>query len=268
MASRYKWLIAAGCLATLGFTTSPSKAQTIVATYQFNNTLAANEAGKPALVSVDPLGLNQFETAMVDGNSQRVFHWNGNGNPATEQAGLSLDATGLVQYENYSVEMTFEFLEASQFGNGWRRIIDTQNRQSDNGFYVEPGNRLQVYPVVTGNTIFTTPSFHHVFLTNYVNGGTREVKAYLDGNLELTSNTDQLNLDQPDNPGHLLNFFLDNVVSNAPNEYADGRIGFLRIYDGIVVPTQGVPEPGSTALFGGVIAIGGMLLKRRFQKKH
>ena len=64
--------------------------------------------------------------------------------------------------------MTFEFTQAAAFGGGWRRIVDTQNRQSDNGFYVDPGNRLQVYPVVTGSTIFTTPGFHDVVLTNFV----------------------------------------------------------------------------------------------------
>src|SRR5262249_4654619 len=119
---------------------------TPVATYRFNNSLAAEEPGAPSLVSVDPLGRNGFEDATVDGVPTRVFHWQGTANPPTQQAGLTLDATGLVQYNNYSVELVFEFLEAAQAGGGWRRVMDTQNRQSDNGFYVEPGNRLQVYP--------------------------------------------------------------------------------------------------------------------------
>jgi hypothetical protein len=205
-----------------------------VATYTFNNTLAAVEAGAPALVSVDPLGLNQFEMASVNGVNQPVFHWDGSGDNPLNNAGLKLDTTGLVDYENYSVEMVFEFLERAQFGGGWRRIMDTQNRQSDNGFYVEPGNRLQVYSVVTGSTLFMTPGFHHVLLTNFVVGGTREVKAYLDSGLELTSSTDQLNLDNSNNPGHLLQFFLDNTAGPAELEYADGRIAYLRIYNGVV----------------------------------
>jgi hypothetical protein len=221
-----------------------------VATYNFSNTLNANEAGAPSLVSVNPLGLNGFESAVVNGHSQTVFHWNGTGSPASQQAGLQLNATGLVQYNNYSVELIFEFLEPSQFGGGWRRILDTQNRQSDNGFYVEPGNHLQVYPVVTGSTLFTTPGFHDVLLTNFVVGGQREVKAYLDGVLQLTSDTDQLNLDNANNPGHLLNFFLDNLAGPAQNEFADGRIAFLQLSDGIVVPGPrvGVPQPPTLAL--------------------
>jgi len=88
--------------------------------------------------------------------------------------------------------------------------------------------------VVTGDTLFTTPGFHHVLLTNYVVEGTREVKAYLDSGLELTSGTDQLNLDNENNPGHLLHFFLDNVAGPAQQEFADGRLAYLRIFNGVV----------------------------------
>ena len=94
---------------------------------------------------------------MVDGTPQPVFHWFGKGDSPATHAGLVLDAIGLVGYDNYSIEMTFEFLDIAAFGGGWRRIVDTQTRQSDNGFYVDPDNFLQVYPVVTGSTVFTTP---------------------------------------------------------------------------------------------------------------
>ena len=235
---------------------SSASAQTLVASYSFNDSLAANQAGKPSLVSVNPLGLNTFETAVVNGASQRVFHWNGDGATPTNNAGLRLDATGLVSYDNYSIQMTFEFLQAAAFGGGWRRVVDTQNRQSDNGFYVDPGNRLQVYPVVTGSTLFTTPGFHDVIHTNFVVGGVREVKAYLDGNLEVVSDTDQLNLDNANNPGHLLHFFLDNLAGPAQQEFADGRIAALAIYDGIVIPSA-IPEPETVALMlVGLAAVG------------
>ena len=233
-------LVALAALSSAGIVS----AATVVATYNFNDTLSANELGAPSLTSVDPLGLNAFENAVVNGNAQRVFHWQGSGDDPTKNGGLMLDATGLLSYDNYSIEMTFEFLADAQFGGGWRRIVDTQNRQSDNGFYVDPSNFLQVYPVATGTTVFTTPGFHRVVLSNFVQNGQREVKAYLDGTLELTSNTDQLNLDNANNPGHLLHFFLDNLAGPAQQEYADGRIAFLRLYDGIIV----VPEPESYAL--------------------
>jgi hypothetical protein len=238
------------------------QAQTAVATYKFNNSLAAEEGGVPSLVAIDPLGLNSFETAIVNGSSQQVYRWDGNGADPITHAGLLLDATGLVPYDNYSIEMIFEFTEHAQFGGGWRRIVDTQNRQSDNGFYVAPENVLEVYPVVDGVNEFTTSEFHHVVLTNYVIGGTKEVKAYLDGVLELTSDTDQLNLDNANNPGHLLNFFADNLVGGAEHEFADGRIAYLRLYSGIITPTD-VPEPGSIGLLAGFAVAGTLAFRRR-----
>ena len=273
-----KALYSLACLAaSLGISATGATAASLVATYTFNDTLAASEASAPTLVSIDPLGLNGFETALVNGQSQRVFRWSGNGSSPTLNAGLSLDATGLVAYDNYSVEMTFEFKSLAAYGSGWRRIMDTQNRQSDNGFYVSPGNTLQVYPVVTGSTLFTTPGFHNVVLTNFVVGGVREVKAYLDGNLELVSNTDQLNLNNANNPGHLLHFFIDNLAGPAQLEFADGRIASLRLYDGIVIPSVPVPDPpdpGSVAvpepssvLSLGIVALAGTILKCYTKRK-
>ncbi|OQW75250.1 MAG: hypothetical protein BVN35_09115 [Proteobacteria bacterium ST_bin11] len=235
-------------IAAIILASGSANAAVLVATYTFNDTLAGDGVSAPTLVSIDPLGLNGFETAIVNGQSQRVFRWNGDGSDSTLNAGLQLDATGLVAYNNYSVELTFEFLESAAFGGGWRRIMDTQNRQSDNGFYVAPENTLNVYPEITGSSIFTTPGFHNVVLTNFVVNGVQEVKAYLNGNLEMVSNTDQLNLDNANNPGHLLQFFVDNLVGPAQNEFADGRIASLRIYDGVIVPSQ-IPLPGGFLLF-------------------
>lgn len=252
------------------FVSGAASAAVLVASYGFNDSLAADQAGVASLVAIDPTGANQFETAVVNGNTQRVYTWGGVGSSPSTQGGFSLDTTGLLSYDNYSVEMVFRFNELAQFGGGWRRIIDTQNRVSDNGFYVAPGNVLEVYPVVDGSTVFTTGDFHTVVLTNFVVNGVREVKAYLDGVLELESNTDQLNLDNANNPGHLLNFFVDNYV-DAPQEWAAGSIASLRVYDGIIVPSS-VPEPASAALvllalagLAGASRLGASRLGRRVQ---
>ncbi|MEI6069140.1 MAG: hypothetical protein WCP96_17525 [Methylococcaceae bacterium] len=235
----------------------------LVASYSFNNSLAADSGSAPNLVSIDPLNKNSFETAIVNGVTQTVFRWSGDGSSPTLHAGLSLDATGLVAYDNYSVELRFEFLDQAAFGSGWRRIIDTQNRQSDNGFYVSPQNTLQVYPVVSGSTTYTTPGFHDVVLTNFVVNGVREVKAYLDGNLELVSNTDQLNLDNSNNPGHLLYFFADNLAGPAQLEFADGRIASLKLYDGVIT----VPVPAALWLFSSALVGLGAIGKTRNTKR-
>ena len=231
--------------AAIGFSGAGSAA-VLVASYGFNNTLGADQSGVASLVAVDPMGAARFQTALVNGQNQHVYTWGGSGSSPTLQGGLSLDATGLTSYDNYSLEMVFRFNELAQF-SVWRRIVDTQNRQSDNGFYVDPNNVLQVYPVVSGATVFTTGDFHNVVMTNFVVNGVREVKAYLDGVLELQSNTDQLNLDNLNNPGHLLHFFVDNLAGPAQLEWAAGSIASLKVYDGIIVP-NGVPEPTSAAL--------------------
>lgn len=265
-----------GAMTILPGTIPAAHAQTSVATYLFNNALSAEEGGVPALTATDPLGLNGFENASVFGQNRTVYRWDGNSTPS-QQAGLTLDTTGLVSPNNYSVELVFAFTEDN---GSWRRIVDTQNRQSDNGFYVEPGDRLQVYNVVTGSTLFTTNEFHHVVLTNFVSGGTQEVRAYLDGNLELTSNTDQLNLDNPNNPDNLLHLFLDNLVGGGQGEFADGRISLFRLYEGVLTPQQvqqqsqnpfgspvaaAAPEPGSLALIAltGLPMVGALVRRRR-----
>jgi hypothetical protein len=237
-----------------------AQAAVLVASYDFADSLAANQAGVAALTAVDPGGVGHFETALVGSNSQRVYTWGGSGIDPSQQGGLQLDATGLVSYDNYSLQLVFRFSELAQFGGGWRRIVDTQNRASDNGFYVDPANVLQVYPTVDGHTTFTTGDFHDVVLTNFVVNGTRQVRAYLDGVLELESDTDQLNLDNTNNPGHLLSFFIDNNQGPAQQEWAAGSIASLRVFDGIIVPDR-VPEPASPALV--LLGLAGLALSLR-----
>jgi hypothetical protein len=232
----------------------------LVASYGFGDSLAADQAGVASLVAIDPTAAATFEDATVFGSSRRVYTWGGSGSAASTQGGFSLNTTGLVSYDNYSVEMVFRFAELAKFGGGWRRIVDTQNRTSDNGFYVAPEEVLEVYPVVMGSTKFTTGDFHTVVLTNFVVGGVREVKAYLDGVLELESDTDQLNLDGLSNPDHLLHFFVDNSSGPAQLEWAAGSIASLRLFDGIITPT-GVPEPGSVTLV--LLALAGLSAEQR-----
>lgn len=55
---------------------------------------------------------------------------------ASEQAGLSVNTTGLLNSGNaYSVDMVFKF-ESNDAT--WENILGVSNRQSDIAFYVEP----------------------------------------------------------------------------------------------------------------------------------
>lgn len=246
-----------------------AQAALLKATYLFNDNLNAEEAGAPALVAVDPLGLNQFETATVFGQTRRVYHYDGNASPASQQAGLSLDTTGLIPTNNYSVEIVFEFVEDN---NRWRRILDVRDRASDTGFYVDPIpiDHLHVFPVADGSTPFTSPGFHHVALTN-APGVFDTVKAYLDGGLELTASTNVMRINNVDD---LMNFFLDNNTGPFQNDYMDGRVALIRVWEGVLTDSevqqlaqnpfpQVIPEPGTVTLLLVGLAVVGVARWRR-----
>jgi hypothetical protein len=267
---RYRTLAFAGSVFALLSFAVASPAGTLQATYLFQDTLAAEEPGRPSLFAVNPLGMNGFETATVFGSPRRVYRWDGNAFPLTQQAGLFVITTGVIPTNNYSVEMVFEFTE--KIGS-WRRIIDVENRQADDGFYVSPDNVLQIWDagaLADGPTEFTTSAFHHVVLTN--SGGI--VQAFLDGNLELTATTGVMDIN---NPLNVMNFFLDNVVGAGLEEFADGRVALIRLYAGALTPAEvallardpfpaggAVPEPSALALLClGVLGVAGYCRRRR-----
>jgi hypothetical protein len=208
-------------------------------------------------MAVDPLGLNSFENAIISGQNRRVYHWDGNASPPNQQAGLSLDTTGVIPTNDYSVELVFEFLEGN---NAWRRIVDVQDRTSDNGFYVDPSNHLNVFPVGDGTTAWTNNAFHHVVLTD---ASTSTVKGYLDGALEFTLSTSVMHIN---NPGNLVHFFLDNTAGDGQGEFSDGRVALIRVYEGVLTDSEvsqlaqspfgptPIPEPASVFLFGAGVA--------------
>jgi hypothetical protein len=160
--------------------------------------------------------------------------------------------------------MVFKF---SDRNNAWRRILDVQNRQSDNGFYVDPSNNLDIFPVSGSTAAWTNDVYHHVVITD---DGTTVV-TYLDGVSQFTTNTSEMNLDfdTTSNPNHLLGVFLDNSAAGGIGEWSAGEVSLLRLWDGVLTADEAqqlavnpfVPEPASLGLLGaGGIAL---LSKRR-----
>jgi hypothetical protein len=219
----------------------------LVGTWEFNNNFNADQSGVPALTAVDPEGTSVFQTDTVFGVDRTVWSFNGDDNTPTDQAGLTLNTTGLVNPESYSVNMILEF---TQRDGAWRRLLDTQNRQSDNGFYVDPSNDLDVYPVSGSTAGWDNTVYHDVVLT--VDGTT--VNAYLDGVSQLSTTTSEMDLDfdPASNPDQLLGFFLDNVVAGGQGEWSPGNIALAQLYDGVLsaddaqaLATHPFPEPGA-----------------------
>ena len=229
--------------ATLGAASAANAVVAIVpapvAEYDFGNTLASSVAGAPALTATDPLGLSGFGTDTVFGSSRTVYNFNGTGLPTSDQAGLSLDASSLITNPSvYSIEMVFQF---TQNPGGWRRIIDVDSRQSDDGFYVNPNGTLDIYPVA-GGAAFTNNVYHDVFLVD--NNGVATF--YLDGSAQATVTTNVMDLQ----PGQMINFFLDNVVAGGQGEYSSGSIAQIKVYNAALdtAPAPSIPEPETFAL--------------------
>jgi Concanavalin A-like lectin/glucanases superfamily/PEP-CTERM motif len=238
----------------LGLTAFSAMAAPVpVAVYNFDNTLDSSVAGAPSLVKVDPNGLSGFSPDTVFGVSESVYNFVGS-TANSNQSGLTLNTTGLLSDLNvYTVEMVFKFTERQ---NAWRRIFDVQNRQSDNGFYVNPGNNLEVYPI-GGGSPFANGIYHDVFLT--VNNGS--VSFYLDGSAQATVSTGIMADSQ-----NIMGFFLDNVAGGGQGEYSSGSVAQIKLYDAAlsatdITPVANVPEPQTYALT--LAGLGMLLVVRR-----
>lgn len=251
-------LLCAATACALGSLIADANAATVAATYQFNNTLAADESSPPALTEIDPLSQAGFVTDNVAGINRTVYHFAGNAGNSAEQGGLSLDTSSVLTPDDYSVEMIFKFTERN---GAFRRIYDAKNRQEDDGFYVSIGNHLTIYLQANhdGPDTYVNGEYHHVAMTVSGNVAT----AYLDGAWQVSVGTSVMNI-----ANDLLYFFTDNETDNVTSEYSAGDVALIRLYDGALNSGQvtalasqaGLPEPASVALLGAGV---GLLFRRR-----
>ncbi len=256
-----------GVAAAIGavMSTAAMAAPIPVATWNFNNNFHPEEIGAPDMTPIDPLGLNGFMTDTVFGVSETVYRFDGTQLPPTNQAGLSVSTIGLLDMDDScSIEMLFMF-EANQAS--WELIAGISNRTSDNAFYVEPDDHLQIYPTGNGINIFTFGEYHRVTLTNDRAG---HVTAYMEGVFEFDLITSVMDFSSyaVSNPARLIHFFADNVISGGQSEFADGRIAMIRLYDDELTDDEvadlenTVPAPGAMFLVGlGLLGLG--VLRRR-----
>ncbi len=226
----------------------PAAHADLIATYTFNNTLNALQPGVGALTAVDPLGTSDFETATVFGNDQTTYHFDGAATPVDDQGGLQFDTTGLISPNEYSVEMVVELTGST----GWRRLLDSLDRQSDDGLYIDPSNNLDSFPSGGAGSPFTANTFFDIFVTV---DPTNTVTGYFSGVQQFSETSTSLDI-----ATNTLGFFLDNVVGGGQGEWSSGNVALIKVFNTALTsdqvaaetadPFQGTttPEPGTLML--------------------
>lgn len=201
----------------------PTFAATLVADYQFNDSLASSIEGAPSLFD---LGTDNFFGAeIIDDQSAPVFNF-------AEQTGLQLSTAGLIPNDSYSIAMLFNF-DTVEF---WRKIVDVNNRVTDAGLYTFSSDMFYYgkKDTVDGGTgaplgvdewvqvVFTRDSDNQIF-------------TYVDG-VEQLSFVDDNNYSKIV-PDDVLYFFRDDFTT-GDSENSSGAIARLRLYEGALSASE------------------------------
>lgn len=235
-------ILSSFCVAALCALQLPAQTASLVGTYTFQNSLNANQGGVAALVASNPRSANAFVTDTVLGQSRTVYEMS-SAQP-NQNAGLSLNTTGLVNPNAYSVEMLFAFTDQP---NTWRRVFDNQNRTSDRGLYINPTNQFEFSRLQRGTASVPGGQYVHMILTVANNFA----RLYVNGALDINLNTNSMNLDSPSRVAH---FFLDNLEDTSRTDFASARIALLRMYTNAL--TEGEVRTIAANPFGSSVGVG------------
>jgi PEP-CTERM motif-containing protein len=224
-------LISFAALGGLGATQKDANAS-LIHDYELNGSLA-DSLGGPSLIA--------------DGGTIGATTYSFGADQGLSLAYSALGSTGL-----YSIETVFEF---DQFGI-WRKIIDFNNRTTDDGFYFSPSNVLDFFPIAAGSSVVNTPIFVDVVLTR--DAATGLVSAYLNG-VPQFSFIDSSGLATFRGADNLVHFFEDDAATGF-NEASRGSADCIRIYNNALSASAvanltscsggstSVPEPGTLLL--------------------
>jgi len=173
--------------------------------------------------------------------------------------GLNL-SSALLNPADYSILMDFSFIDL----NGYKKILDFQDRTSDNGLYnLNP--TLDFYPVAAGSPIFSPNVLARVVLTR--DAGTNTVTGYVNGVQQLTFN-DGASFAIFGATNNIIRFFEDDNITDQ-REASAGLATEIQIYNGALTSAQvealggpsaapsSVPEPAALTLVGfGLLSLG------------
>jgi Ca2+-binding RTX toxin-like protein len=215
-------LVSALVSALVVIVASPASAATLVADYEFDDTLASSVGSPPDLVDIEDPGALSYVTENVLGVPRTVRTF-------PQGSGLQLPtvSTVLSDTTSYSVTVLFRFSSVTV----WRRIAGWRNPPVDAGLYVGnvPAGSLAFFGGAAGpGAQFVANRYHQVVLTRTAGTVTT---GYLDGVQQFTFN-DNLAKAAVD-VNDVMHFFTDDN-----NEESAGSVARIRLYDGALTAAE------------------------------
>ena len=189
------------------------------------------------------------------------------------QSDQGLSLSGVSTGNSYSIEMGIT-LDMTTLGNftGYVKLIDFQNKTSDNGLYSNGnhqhnGGALDFYTTAS-NTEAPSPSIiaGTEFVLLFTRDSSGNVAAYING-VEQISFKDTLNATIFGAGNGILNFLQDDNVTNG-FESDPGSIDYIKIFNSnstaVNLSSTVVPEPSSAVLMGiGALVFAAGVYRRR-----
>lgn len=204
-------LVCTCALATAPLLAGAPSTPELVAVYPFNGDYTSQVPGAPDLGVVNPGG-ESFLDQTFTGRTTGTWSW-----PAL--TGLVLDTKGLLTGDSWTVGITFRF----DLTTSYNKILDTQNRTLDAGWYNNPSFQFTYFPSGLGHQQFSSGQEVTVVISS---DGTRAM-GYLDGVFSADSSV------RPDatlGDDGLLHFFLDDLP--FANEVSSGTVAAIFVWDG------------------------------------
>jgi hypothetical protein len=250
-----------------------SHAATLVADYQLQDTYASSVGTIGPLAVVGNAADISFDDGQnVDGNTQTVVQLQTNyADPDDGGAGLQAQVEGYLDPTNYSVVMLGEFnVDPDLVAT---KVFDFKNLSADDGLYINDTTGFLYFNGVAtavGATPVLTGAYAQIVLTR--DSSDDEVTVYVNGSesFDFTDTSGLAILGDTTNPSPnaYLTVYKDDATGiggQTVNETSVGDLARLRLYDGVLTPTEvanlptTIPEPVSAAS----MLLGGILLLRR-----
>ena len=190
-----------------------------VAVYAFNGDLESSIPGAPALQVVESSGGEFFDNETFASRTTGTWSWE-------MGTGLMLDTSNLRTGPAWSVGMTFRLDSVLSYN----KLLDTQDRALDTGWYNDPGFAFEFFPGAAGNELF----FADQEVTAIIVYDGETATGYLDGVPASDSNGVA---DADISAAETLHFFIDDLgTSNF--EVAPGTVAAIFFWDAELDPAD------------------------------